>query len=295
MTPIKKCLILVFISLLAGFFCASAQVIDTITVPVTKAQLYRVPQNPGRNHYLWMADCGTIVSPNGLDSVIILWSNKCGLHTITLIDTTGQSCSNDTILASVMVVGTPLPVELVNFTALLLDQQTAKLDWQTASEINNDYFIIERSLDARNFIPIGTVKGNGNSNEIHNYCLYDKNVDQLTSCHLYYRLKQADNNGSITDLGLKELIICTISKNDATKVWYNQPDNRIYINLIREMQMSPHLLITDMRGKTIASQTIQAAKGASQISLNLFGLAKGIYNVTISDDTGIITKRILKP
>ena len=66
------------------------------------------------------------------------------------------------------------------------------LNWTTASELNNDYFTIERSKDAVEFQPIKFVEGAGNSNSILNYEIIDVNPFLGTS---YYRLKQTDFNG----------------------------------------------------------------------------------------------------
>lgn len=90
----------------------------------------------------------------------------------------------------------PLPVTLISFNAKCKDRSVA-LTWQTASEINNDYFTIERGLKSANMEPIITVKGSGNSSQLLNYEFIDKDI--LNTIHsntvLFYRLKQTDFNG----------------------------------------------------------------------------------------------------
>ena len=66
------------------------------------------------------------------------------------------------------------------------------LNWATASEQNNYYFIVERSPDGRTFIETGKVKGAGNSNIRLDYALLDFKAPAGT---LYYRLKQIDFDG----------------------------------------------------------------------------------------------------
>jgi len=66
------------------------------------------------------------------------------------------------------------------------------LDWRTASEINNDYFTIERSVDGVNFEIIDIINGAGNSNNILHYETIDSNPLEGVS---YYRLKQTDYDG----------------------------------------------------------------------------------------------------
>jgi len=86
-----------------------------------------------------------------------------------------------------------LPVELISFNAILQNND-ANLDWTTASEINNNYFQIERSENnISSFKEIGLVYGMGNSNIETNYNFTDINIPEKI---LYYRLKQVDYDGA---------------------------------------------------------------------------------------------------
>lgn len=85
----------------------------------------------------------------------------------------------------------PLPIELLDFKGKYLNNQSV-LSWVTASEKNNDYFILERSEDAHEFTQIGKIDGAGNSNTFLNYQYIDaKPINQVA----YYRLKQVDFDG----------------------------------------------------------------------------------------------------
>lgn len=88
----------------------------------------------------------------------------------------------------------PLPIELTQFDAKLIGNDVL-ISWSTATERDNDYFLIERSLNGENWFKIAEVKGAGNSNEILNYSSLDIDVPYGD---LYYRLKQVDYNGSKT-------------------------------------------------------------------------------------------------
>jgi len=85
----------------------------------------------------------------------------------------------------------PLPVNLIHFAAAQVNGNV-KLDWTTASEINNDYFVIESSVDAVNFEEVTRLSGAGNSNVILNYRAFDNAPHPGVS---YYRLKQVDYDG----------------------------------------------------------------------------------------------------
>jgi hypothetical protein len=84
-----------------------------------------------------------------------------------------------------------LPIELINFIPHVQDNWV-NLKWQTASEINNDYFTIEKSKTASNWIIVTQVNGAGNSSNILSYSTTDQIPYNGIS---YYRLKQTDFNG----------------------------------------------------------------------------------------------------
>ncbi|MBK5286317.1 MAG: T9SS type A sorting domain-containing protein [Bacteroidia bacterium] len=88
-----------------------------------------------------------------------------------------------------------LPVELINFTGYNIGTGNV-LEWQTATETNNDYFILERSSVGIDFENIGTIDGHGNSTQLLNYKFNDNNP--LSGIN-YYRLKQVDYNGDFNN------------------------------------------------------------------------------------------------
>ena len=83
-----------------------------------------------------------------------------------------------------------LPVELLNFDATWIESG-ALLKWSTASEVNNDYFSIEKSTDGINFNEIARITGNGTSSRINSYEYLDQSLRREEA---YYRLKQVDFN-----------------------------------------------------------------------------------------------------
>jgi Secretion system C-terminal sorting domain len=97
------------------------------------------------------------------------------------------------VYADFMFHDNPFPVQLTTFTGNF-DGTNVILDWNTATELKNYGFNIERSADSLHWDKIGFVIGNGNSNIPHNYSFTDKNL--TSSGYYYYRLKQIDNDGS---------------------------------------------------------------------------------------------------
>lgn len=90
----------------------------------------------------------------------------------------------------------PLPVELLYFTGSRLDEENVLLKWETTSEVNNDYFEVERTLNpALGYETVGTVKGHGNASSNVQYQWPDPNT---FGTYTYYRLKQVDFDGTFT-------------------------------------------------------------------------------------------------
>ncbi len=123
------------------------------------------------------------------------WNNDCSKLTladlecsVTSISISGPSISYQTFDC----VATILPVDLVSFLAKTFADRV-DLEWETVSEINNDYFIIERMQNS-DWEAIGQITGNGTTNEVHFYSYTDKQVDVREIA--YYRLRQIDFNGS---------------------------------------------------------------------------------------------------
>ncbi|MBE0643125.1 MAG: T9SS type A sorting domain-containing protein [Bacteroidetes bacterium] len=92
--------------------------------------------------------------------------------------------------------GDPIPVELTSFSARYMDGRV-DLNWQTATELNNFGFAIERSVDKENWEEVGFVQGFGTSSSPKSYAHSDYLRDDLKHLpQLAYRLRQMDRDGT---------------------------------------------------------------------------------------------------
>ena len=110
--------------------------------------------------------------------------------------TANQGGDNNT--ASIRINNTskpplPLPVSLIKFTAVAAGNKV-RVSWSTATELNNAYFEVERSLDAATFVPVGRVAGSGTSSQSQQYSLLDNAVEGNV---IYYRLRQVDLDATV--------------------------------------------------------------------------------------------------
>ena len=111
---------------------------------------------------------------------------------LTLTDQLGCSQSSQQIID--VADCTPLPVELAEFNAqILIDRVSVR--WMTASELNNDYFVVEKSRDLSNWEEVAIVYGKGTTDKQNNYFSVDRAPYFGTS---YYRLTQVDLDGERT-------------------------------------------------------------------------------------------------
>ncbi len=125
------------------------------------------------------------------DNSDITWVNVAATQNMTTNTLVATAQNTEFILGSTSI---PLPVTLLDFTATLREN-IVWLEWATASEINNDYFIIEKSKDLIVWHQVDSLQGGGNQNIRLEYSTVDNLPFNGTS---YYRLKQVDFNGAYT-------------------------------------------------------------------------------------------------
>ena len=97
-----------------------------------------------------------------------------------------------------------LPVELVNFQASVIEERTVELTWQTASETDNDYFEIHRSVDLEQWEFVVRIDGAGDNEGLLNYSTEDFFPNNGTS---YYRLTQFDFDGESNKAGIGSVFL----------------------------------------------------------------------------------------
>lgn len=137
----------------------------------------------------------------------------------------------------------PLPIELLNFSAVAKGQQV-EVEWNTLSEINNDYFTLERSADARDFEVIGVVSGAGNAQEISDYYFVDDAPLDGTS---YYRLSQTDFNGIKESFPVQSVDMGNINSG----IIYPNPCSGLFTIEFAGVEKERELNLYDLSGKLL--------------------------------------------
>ena len=120
-----------------------------------------------------------------------IWAGNCMKPDSTyIIGVKLQTTCDGAKLLPCINLNTALPVTLKSFKGISNGVHNT-LQWLTGSEINNDFFSIERSINGIDFTSIGQVQGNGNTNFDTKYMFVDENPNEVN----YYRLKQVDFDG----------------------------------------------------------------------------------------------------
>ncbi|GAA4302376.1 hypothetical protein GCM10023183_14200 [Nibribacter koreensis] len=165
----------------------------------------------------------------------------------------------------------PLPVTMVSFTAKA-QKGKVLLSWTTATEINNEYFQIERSEDGRNFTTLGKVKGNGNSNMLLNYTYQD--LSPLTGT-AYYRLKQVDFDGKFEySKVVSTQMKASTSAAIAVKAYPNPTSDVLILDLAHLSDAPIQVQVMDLNGHVLQARELQ---GGKLQTLDLSTLTGGSY------------------
>lgn len=180
-----------------------------------------------------------------------------------------------------------LPIDLLFFNAKQFGEQI-DLEWATASETNNDYFSLERSMNGIDFSEIGTVKGSGNTNELNNYLYTDYSPSTGNS---YYRLKQVDFDGNYSYSN----IVSVYFGSDSFIGFSNFISNAESISFnVNNSDFSPFSVqIFDITGKVIYFSSYHEMSEDVSVVISSSGFVPGIYCLVLSNNNKFTTSKFI--
>lgn len=178
----------------------------------------------------------------------------------------------------------PLPINLLSFEAKC-NSKSVDLFWTTATETNNSFFTVQRSLDAQYFEDVISIPGAGNSNSLINYHISD---EYPYNSQAYYRLKQTDYDGNFTYSSLVAVENCN-SETPSYNVFYNRTDGSINVILNGNKDIPYTVSLFDMLGQQLISGT---SKQLVETSMDVSSLSYGIYLVVVNTDSEIYTTKV---
>ncbi|MCZ2459910.1 MAG: T9SS type A sorting domain-containing protein [Chitinophagales bacterium] len=198
----------------------------------------------------------------------------CGKISITI---EGPGISNRNLTTTIS--NSPLPVSLLDFNARA-EKTKVKLSWQTAIEIDNDHFTVERSVDGNTWGFVKNIPGAKNSTTLQSYECYDENPYAVTT---YYRLKQTDIDGKFTYSGVREVKMADANSN--TIFVFPNPNAGNKLNFRGIADPSKVLLtVHDASGTAVYSSALTSN------SVEIPSLKPGLYLVRLNNKvTGDVT------
>ena len=181
-----------------------------------------------------------------------------------------------------------LPVELLGFHAWATPAQQVELNWQTESELNNDYFAIERSADGLEFKEIMRTKGAGT----HLGTLDYKELDERPFIgDNYYRLRQVDFDGTTTYSEIRHVFLeRSIAPKDIS-VYPNPTDSWLQVDFTQPIEQEAYLELYNLAGQVV--QSYELGVGTVQQELNVVDLPRGAYLLRIQMDGQHSTQKIV--
>jgi hypothetical protein len=198
------------------------------------------------------------VSSDTIDLIRIKVSDACGRVNFRII--------------CVPVMAIPLPIELLSFTAVP-KESNVDASWCTASEINNDYFTLERSADGRSFEDVANIDGAGNSTYKRNYSYLDRSPLSGLS---YYRLKQTDFDGQSS---YSDIVPVKFSGNGFV-VFPNPANNKVTILVDQKRNDKFIVQLLDISGRIVFRQNIEFDENNSnKFEFDVSPYARGVYTL----------------
>ncbi len=233
---------------------------------------------------------GSGVLPVKLDSVI---GNTFTLTDNSLADHATGYYYADIINGSSRIITSPiwytrndnngfvLPLKLVSFNAAKNNDQV-KLTWTTNDEVNTKEFIIERSVDGRNFQKTGTVVAAGNSMSIVGYQFVDVTPNKGNN---YYRLQIIDKDGK---LAYSNVLKINFSSLYTLNVSPNPAKGQCIITVTNATELL-NLQMVDMNGKLVKTQSLSA--GSNKVDIAKF--AAGLYMIKVIGKASLYTEKLI--
>jgi len=191
---------------------------------------------------------------------------------------TAANLTNTFYIGSVNAISSPLPVTLVYFTGQVVNGVVV-LHWETATETNNDYFVVERSADGVSWKDQMRVDGHGNSSVAEYYTSEDEEPLQGES---FYRLRQVDQDGQQTYSGV---VVVNISETMTLSLYPNPAVDQLTVS--GSAVTAAGIRLYNSAGRVME---VPMQGGNGPVILSVAGLPRGVYFLR----TGTQTIKFLK-
>ena len=187
--------------------------------------------------------------------------------------------------------GAPLPVELLTLTAYPIENEFIRVDWTTASELNNEGFEVQRGIDGIEFSAESWVDGNGTTTAMHdyNYDDYEVEYNQL----YYYRLKQIDHNGDYEYSHVVSAMITKDGEGFITTLYPNPTVNSSTLGVQATKEQAGTIKVYNVWGQLITNQAVEIRAGTNEYVINTEHLASGNYYINLELQNQVVNHKLI--
>ncbi|RMG62394.1 MAG: T9SS C-terminal target domain-containing protein [Bacteroidetes bacterium] len=242
----------------------------------------------GRNDLI-PADLRLIIERSGDNFATVDVAPQAGTydgltHTLTF---TGVDLADGDLLTLGSTSGN-FPVEFVSFAATPEAGQVL-LQWATASELNNDYFEVERSVDGATFDPLQRIEGAGNAQVVTTYETRDSAPSAGRS---YYRLRQVDFSGSFSYSPIAEVYLSE-SEARVLTVFPNPVAAGSPFSIRYSGHSRARLQVLDGAGRSVLQESLPAVSHEQEITIDSGNWTRGLYFVQLQPEGGEVQSQQL--
>lgn len=227
---------------------------------------------------------------NGISFPLIML--PIGNHNLSVIVTSPNGCKDTSTVYSIRTRACNLVVAIREIKLNVRQVgNIALVSWSTEQEIDNDYFIVERSLDGLNFSYAGKVWSKGNSFNRQYYSFNDPIT--VYNQPVYYRIKIVDKQSRVEYSAIVKLQPSKLFAETLT-ILPNITTAQATVILQSNVSVSSSMIIYSTDGRQMEKRAVVIKKGLNSIPLNLSGLSSGLYRVTVTTNEQQLTGTVLK-
>lgn len=221
-------------------------------------------------------------APGSCSSTSYFKSGATGCNTANCFNLTLPAPYGNTCMYSVTGV---LPIELVSFQGRLAGEGI-DLNWVTASELDNDFFVVEKSTDGIRFDEITKIEGRGTISEASDYSFMDKSPVRGTN---FYRLKQVDFNGNSS---FSDIISVDFRQNGSIFIAPNPASDFAVVTVPESLlDQDATIQVVNLAGQVVYEKAFRIEDSTIKMELN--EVAAGLYMVNLRTSQESFVKTLI--
>jgi hypothetical protein len=193
--------------------------------------------------------------------------------------------------------GEPVPVSLIKFEGKKIAPNVVSLEWETASEVNNDYMAIEKSIDINTWREVCRVPGHGTTNDPHSYSCVDNNANEDGQNLVYYRPKQVDLNGAYEYFDMIHIRLQDAAyASSVSNVYPNPTTGQLYVTYNASENGVFNIRLLSVDGKALLTTSFVAKAGEQTTDINLAEkqLKPGLYVLEVKSENQVFRQKVYK-